>query len=128
MQNSLYLDAVKTAKLADEIQAKNPKMSRIDAVKQAKLQKNQSLKGKIDCIYGESSVRELLNEKKKELELIAKELLKKEVIFEADLTRLIGKRPFGDTTKTMAKKAAKSTNGLKGAKTKKSKTTKTGKA
>ena len=52
--------------------------------------------------------KNLLKEKKKELELIAKELLKKEVISEADLTRLIGKRPFGDSTTTMAKKAAKS--------------------
>ncbi|MEM8899495.1 MAG: ATP-dependent zinc metalloprotease FtsH [Bacteroidota bacterium] len=37
----------------------------------------------------------LLNERRKELELIAQELLKKEVLFKDDLVRLIGKRPFG---------------------------------
>ena len=36
----------------------------------------------------------LLKEKRVELEKIAKELLKKEVIFTADLNRLIGERPF----------------------------------
>ena len=37
----------------------------------------------------------LLKERRKELELIAQELLKKEVLFKDDLVRLIGKRPFG---------------------------------
>jgi cell division protease FtsH len=36
----------------------------------------------------------LLHEKRNELELIAKELLKKEIIFQNDLERMIGKRPF----------------------------------
>ncbi len=36
----------------------------------------------------------LLREKKQELEIIARELLKKEILFKADLERLIGSRPF----------------------------------
>lgn len=38
----------------------------------------------------------LLESKRKEVEIIAEELLKKEVLFKDDLERLIGKRPFGD--------------------------------
>ncbi|MEM7658281.1 MAG: ATP-dependent zinc metalloprotease FtsH [Bacteroidota bacterium] len=38
--------------------------------------------------------KELLLEKRPELEIIAQELLKKEVLFEDDLVRLIGARPF----------------------------------
>lgn len=37
---------------------------------------------------------ELLTSKKREVEIIAEELLKKEVLFRDDLERLIGKRPF----------------------------------
>ncbi len=41
----------------------------------------------------------LLNNKKEQLEIIAQELLEKEILFQTDLTRLIGKRPFEkDTT------------------------------
>lgn len=40
----------------------------------------------------------LLNKHKEELEIIAKELLEKEIIFQADLERLIGKRPFEHPT------------------------------
>jgi len=36
----------------------------------------------------------LLKEKKEQLELIAKELLKKEILFQSDIENLIGKRPF----------------------------------
>ena len=36
----------------------------------------------------------LLKEKKEQLELIAKELLKKEILFQSDIEKLIGKRPF----------------------------------
>ena len=36
----------------------------------------------------------LLKEKKDKLELIAKELLKKEILFQSDIEKLIGKRPF----------------------------------
>ncbi|MFN3530226.1 MAG: ATP-dependent zinc metalloprotease FtsH [Bacteroidia bacterium] len=41
--------------------------------------------------------KELLNEHRNELELIAKELLEKEVIYKADLERLIGPRPVDGT-------------------------------
>ncbi|MBI1223061.1 MAG: ATP-dependent zinc metalloprotease FtsH [Bacteroidetes bacterium] len=40
----------------------------------------------------------LLVERRKELEIIAKELLKKEIIFQTDLETLIGKRPFDHKT------------------------------
>jgi AFG3 family protein len=42
--------------------------------------------------------KDLLKDKKKELEIIAKELLEKEIIFQTDLERLIGKRPFEKQT------------------------------
>ena len=38
--------------------------------------------------------KQLLTDKKQELEIVAKELLKKEIIFQSDLEELIGKRPF----------------------------------
>ena len=41
--------------------------------------------------------KELLVEKRAELELVAQELLAKEVIYQVDLERLIGARPTGDT-------------------------------
>ena len=43
-------------------------------------------------------VKKLLKSKKKELEIVAKELLEKEIIFQSDLERLIGKRPFEKQT------------------------------
>jgi cell division protease FtsH len=39
--------------------------------------------------------KELLREKRKDLEVLAKQLLEKEVVLKSDLERLIGKRPFG---------------------------------
>ena len=42
--------------------------------------------------------KQLLKDKKKELEIIAKELLEKEIIFQNDLQRLIGERPFDKQT------------------------------
>ncbi len=42
--------------------------------------------------------KELLSKKKGELEILANELLKKEIIFQSDLERLIGKRPFAKPT------------------------------
>ena len=38
--------------------------------------------------------KDLLKDKKEYLEVVAKELLEKEIIFQSDLERLIGKRPF----------------------------------
>ena len=40
----------------------------------------------------------LLKKRKDELEIVAKELLEKEIIFQSDLERLIGKRPFKSPT------------------------------
>lgn len=42
--------------------------------------------------------KKLLLEKKNELEILAKELLEKEILFQTDLERLIGKRPFEHLT------------------------------
>ncbi len=42
--------------------------------------------------------KKLLNQHKAELEIIAKELLEKEIIFQSDLERLIGKRPYEHQT------------------------------
>jgi AFG3 family protein len=41
---------------------------------------------------------DLLNEHREHLEILAKELLEKEILFQADLERLIGKRPFAKET------------------------------
>ncbi len=41
---------------------------------------------------------ELLKHKGKELEILAKELLEKEILYQVDLERLIGKRPFNQQT------------------------------
>ncbi|MBS1490289.1 MAG: ATP-dependent zinc metalloprotease FtsH [Bacteroidetes bacterium] len=42
--------------------------------------------------------KKLLNDHRNELEIIAKELLRKEILFQSDLERLIGKRPFAHQT------------------------------
>ncbi len=42
--------------------------------------------------------KKLLLSKRSELEVVAQELLKKEIIFQSDLERLIGKRPFSKPT------------------------------
>jgi cell division protease FtsH len=42
--------------------------------------------------------KKLLQEKRDKLEILANELLKKEIIFQSDLERLIGKRPFAKPT------------------------------
>jgi cell division protease FtsH len=51
--------------------------------------------------------KDLLIAKKIELETLAKELLEKEILFQSDLERLIGKRPFEQPTAYQAY-----TNGL----------------
>ena len=60
----------------------------------------------------------LLKTKKKELELVAIELLEKEVLFTDDLTRLIGERPLlkeeTKSSKNMAKDAAIKSKTLNG--------------
>jgi cell division protease FtsH len=42
--------------------------------------------------------KELLTHRIKELDILATELLEKEILFQADLERLIGKRPFDKET------------------------------
>ena len=46
----------------------------------------------VDMCYQKTKL--LLNEKKELLEILAQELLKKEIIFQADLEVILGKRPF----------------------------------
>lgn len=48
----------------------------------------------VDVAY--NKCKTLLTEKKNEVEIVAEELLKKEVIGRDDMIRLLGKRPFGD--------------------------------
>lgn len=55
---------------------------------------------------------ELLTHRIKELEILAKELLEKEILFQSDLERLIGKRPFDKETTYQAFTNKK--EGLKG--------------
>lgn len=46
--------------------------------------------------------KELLTERRHELEVVARELLEKEVLQQEDLTRLVGKRPFDNQTNYQA--------------------------
>ncbi len=57
---------------------------------------DKEVKTLIDKAY--QRTKKLLVEKKKDLEVVAKELLDKEIIFQSDLERLIGKRPFEHQT------------------------------
>lgn len=57
---------------------------------------DKEVKKLIDKAY--LHVKELLQSKRKELEILAKELLKREIIFQSDLESLIGKRPFKTLT------------------------------
>jgi AFG3 family protein len=50
----------------------------------------------IDGAY--QRTKSLLVEKRAELEILAKELLAKEILFQSDIERLIGKRPFEHQT------------------------------
>ncbi|MDW3193620.1 MAG: ATP-dependent zinc metalloprotease FtsH [Cytophagales bacterium] len=57
---------------------------------------DKEVKSLIEGAY--QKTKDLLMEKKQELETIAKELLEKEILFQSDLERLIGKRPFDRKT------------------------------
>ena len=58
---------------------------------------DQEVKKIIDQAYNRT--KDLLIHHREHLEIIAKELLEKEILFQSDLERLIGKRPFaGQTT------------------------------
>lgn len=57
---------------------------------------DQEVKALIELAY--KRTKNLLMNHKSELEIVAKELLDKEIIFQNDLERLIGKRPFDNQT------------------------------
>jgi cell division protease FtsH len=57
---------------------------------------DREVKKIIDDAYARTL--DLLSERSQELEIIAQELLEKEIIFQSDLERLIGKRPFDHQT------------------------------
>jgi AFG3 family protein len=57
---------------------------------------DNEVKNLIDQVYART--RQLLSDKRDLLEIVAKELLAKEIIFQTDLERLIGKRPFAHQT------------------------------
>lgn len=57
---------------------------------------DKEVKNLIDQAY--QRTKKLLTKKKKELEILAQELLKREIIFQSDLEELIGKRPFKNST------------------------------
>ncbi len=57
---------------------------------------DKEVKALIDKAY--TRTKELLLSKKDELEILAQELLKREIIFQSDLEGLIGKRPFKNQT------------------------------
>lgn len=55
---------------------------------------DEEVRNLIDGAYDRT--KELLQKHKNDLEIIAKELLKKEILFKSDLEDLIGKRPFNE--------------------------------
>lgn len=57
---------------------------------------DEEVKKIIDEAY--QRTKKLLQGKKKELEILAKELLEKEMLYQSDLEKLIGKRPFDTKT------------------------------
>lgn len=57
---------------------------------------DKEVKALIDKAY--KRTKDLLESKREELNIIANELLDKEIIFQSDLERLIGKRPFDNPT------------------------------
>ncbi len=67
---------------------------------------DKEVKALIERAYDRT--KKLLLSKKKELEILAQELLKREIIFQSDLEELIGKRPFKNQT---AYEAFTSSNG-----------------
>lgn len=57
---------------------------------------DKEVKALVDFCY--QRTKKLLNDHREKLEIIAKELLEKEILFQTDLERLIGKRPFSHLT------------------------------
>ncbi len=68
---------------------------------------DKEVKSLVDFCY--QRTRKLLNDHREQLDIIAKELLEKEILFQNDLERLIGKRPFAHPT--TYEKFTKSDNG-----------------
>jgi cell division protease FtsH len=67
---------------------------------------DQEVRKLIDAAY--ERTKQLLSDKQNELETLAQELLEKEILFQSDLERLIGKRPFDTQTTYEAFTNAKS--------------------
>ncbi|HEV7381098.1 MAG TPA: ATP-dependent zinc metalloprotease FtsH [Dyadobacter sp.] len=61
---------------------------------------DEEVRNLIDKAY--QFVKQMLTEKKDKLDVLAKELLEKEILFQADLEKLIGKRPFAKETSYQA--------------------------
>ncbi|MBK6267179.1 ATP-dependent zinc metalloprotease FtsH [Marivirga sp. S37H4] len=57
---------------------------------------DEEVRALIDNVYDRTL--KLLTDKKKELGILAEQLLEKEILFQSDLERLIGKRPFEEQT------------------------------
>ena len=57
---------------------------------------DKEVKALVDFCY--QRTKKLLNDHREQLEIISKELLEKEILFQNDLERLIGKRPFSHQT------------------------------
>jgi len=57
---------------------------------------DEEVKKLVDAAF--ERTKKLLSSKKKELKIVATELLEKEIIFQSDLERLVGKRPFKSQT------------------------------
>jgi cell division protease FtsH len=57
---------------------------------------DQEVKKIIESAFNRTKT--LLGEHREKLDIVAKELLEKEILFQSDLERLIGKRPFGTLT------------------------------
>lgn len=71
---------------------------------------DEEVRSLISMVY--ERTKKLLNEKVEELEIVAKELLDKEIIFQSDLERLIGKRPFARETTYEAFTKKEKSNGV----------------
>ncbi|MCG8319237.1 MAG: ATP-dependent zinc metalloprotease FtsH [Cytophagales bacterium] len=71
---------------------------------------DEEVRNLISMVY--ERTKKLLNEKVEELEIVAKELLDKEIIFQSDLERLIGKRPFARETTYEAFTKKEKSNGV----------------
>lgn len=60
------------------------------------IDKAEEVRALIDSVY--ERTLKLLTDKKKELGILAEQLLEKEILFQSDLEKLIGKRPFAEDT------------------------------